>query len=155
MWKANGRTDDYPWQKLTWSMARWANKMRYELNNQPSFFLKLQNRFEPNLAEMFIGWSYTRFLFPISAKNKILVYDHPMNISAKFDSNLFCGFRKKRWKCEIPKGFNETAEQKSAKLARNVHWMVLYQDHPMNISAKFDSNLFCGFRKKDENVKFP
>jgi hypothetical protein len=26
--------------------------------------------------------------FPISAKNKNLVYDHPMNISAKFDSNL-------------------------------------------------------------------
>jgi hypothetical protein len=25
----------------------------------------------------------------------------------------------------------------------------------MNISAKFGSNLFCGFRKKDENVKFP
>jgi hypothetical protein len=39
--------------------------------------------------------------FPISAKNKNLVYDHPMNISAMFDSNLFCGF--------------------------NVHWMVLYQ----------------------------
>jgi hypothetical protein len=33
--------------------------------------------------------------FPISAKNTSLVYDHPMNISAKFDSNLFCGFRKK------------------------------------------------------------
>jgi hypothetical protein len=31
----------------------------------------------------------------ISAKYKNLVYDHPMNISAKFDSNLFCGFRKK------------------------------------------------------------
>jgi ABC-type polysaccharide/polyol phosphate export permease len=29
--------------------------------------------------------------FPISAKNKNLVYDHPINISAKFDSNLFCG----------------------------------------------------------------
>ena len=27
------------------------------------FFLKPQNRFESNLAEMFIGWSYTRFLF--------------------------------------------------------------------------------------------
>jgi hypothetical protein len=27
-------------------------------------------------------------------------------------------------------------------------------DHSMNISAKFGSNLFCGFRKKDENVKF-
>jgi hypothetical protein len=25
-----------------------------------SFFLKPQNRFESNLAEMFIGWSYTR-----------------------------------------------------------------------------------------------
>jgi hypothetical protein len=37
--------------------------------------------------------------FPISAKNTNLVYDHPMNISAKFGSNLFCGFRKKdsRW----------------------------------------------------------
>jgi hypothetical protein len=33
--------------------------------------------------------------FPISAKNNNLVYDHPMNISAKFGSNLFCGFRKK------------------------------------------------------------
>ena len=27
MWKANERTADaYPWQKLTWPMARWANK---------------------------------------------------------------------------------------------------------------------------------
>jgi hypothetical protein len=30
--------------------------------------------------------------FPISAKNKNFAYDHPMNISAKFGSNLFCGF---------------------------------------------------------------
>jgi hypothetical protein len=29
--------------------------------------------------------------FQISAKNKNLVYDHPMNISAKFGSNLFIG----------------------------------------------------------------
>jgi hypothetical protein len=35
----------------------------------------------------------------------------------------------------------------------NLH--VFSADHPMNISAKFGSNLFCGFRKKDENVKFP
>jgi hypothetical protein len=33
--------------------------------------------------------------FPISTKNKNLVYDHPMNVSAKFDSNLFGCFRKK------------------------------------------------------------
>ena len=36
--------------------------------------------------------------------------------------------------------------------AKNIN---LVYDHPMNISAKFDSNLFCGCRKKDENVKFP
>jgi hypothetical protein len=40
--------------------------------------------------------------FPISAKNKTLVYDHPMNISAKFDSNLFCGFRKKDENVKFP-----------------------------------------------------
>ena len=33
------------------------------------FFLKPQNRFEPNLAEMFIGWSYTRFLFLVLIGN--------------------------------------------------------------------------------------
>jgi hypothetical protein len=38
----------------------------------------------------------SHFGFPISAKAKIPVYDHSMNISAKFGSNLFCGFRKKR-----------------------------------------------------------
>ena len=40
--------------------------------------------------------------FPISAKNKNLVYDHPMNISAKFGSNLFCGFRKKGENVKFP-----------------------------------------------------
>ena len=33
------------------------------------FFLKPQNRFEPNLAEMFIGWSYTRFVFLVLIGN--------------------------------------------------------------------------------------
>jgi hypothetical protein len=40
--------------------------------------------------------------FPISTKNKNLVYDHPMNISAKFDSNLFCRFRKKDENVKLP-----------------------------------------------------
>jgi hypothetical protein len=40
--------------------------------------------------------------FPISAKNKKLVYDHPMNISVKFGSNLFCGFRKKDENVKFP-----------------------------------------------------
>jgi hypothetical protein len=40
--------------------------------------------------------------FPISANNKNLVYDHPMNISAKFGSNLFCVFRKKDENVKFP-----------------------------------------------------
>jgi hypothetical protein len=40
--------------------------------------------------------------FPISAKNKKLVYDHPMNISAKVGSNLLCGFRKKHENVKFP-----------------------------------------------------
>jgi hypothetical protein len=40
--------------------------------------------------------------FPFSAKNKNLVYDHPINISAKFGSNLFCGFRKKDENVKFP-----------------------------------------------------
>ena len=40
MWKANGRTDAYPWQKLTWPMARWAkknNKRRITNRSLPQF----------------------------------------------------------------------------------------------------------------------
>ena len=40
--------------------------------------------------------------FPIGAKNKNLLYDHPMNISAKFGSNLLCGFRKKDENVKFP-----------------------------------------------------
>ena len=48
-------------------------------------------------------WALAAMLdFPSAPKNKNLVYDHPMNISAKFDSNLFCGFRKKDENVEFP-----------------------------------------------------
>jgi hypothetical protein len=40
--------------------------------------------------------------FPTSAKNKNLVYDHPMNISVKFGSNLLCGFRNKNENVKFP-----------------------------------------------------
>jgi hypothetical protein len=36
--------------------------------------------------------------FKPAPKKENLVESHPMNISAKFDSNLFCGFRKKKMK---------------------------------------------------------
>jgi hypothetical protein len=39
--------------------------------------------------------------FPISAKNKNLLYDHPMNISAKFGSNLLW-FQKKDENVKFP-----------------------------------------------------
>ena len=46
MWKANGRTDAYPWQKLTWPMARWAKK-----NNKR----RITNRSQlPNLKKITI-----------------------------------------------------------------------------------------------------
>jgi hypothetical protein len=51
---------------------------------------------------MFIGWSSTRFVFLVLIKNKNLVYDHPMNMSAKIGSNLFCGFRKKDENVKFP-----------------------------------------------------
>jgi hypothetical protein len=40
--------------------------------------------------------------FPISAKNKNIVYDQPMNMSAKFGLNPFCGFRKKDENVKFP-----------------------------------------------------
>jgi hypothetical protein len=77
--------------------------------------MKPQYRFEPNLAEMFIGWSYTRFLFlalmgnptwlpgpksshgghlefPIGKRFTSLVQDHPMIIPAKSQFNWLSGF---------------------------------------------------------------
>jgi hypothetical protein len=41
MWKANGRTDTYPWQKLTWPMAKWAKKQNTEkyIKTEGGYFL--------------------------------------------------------------------------------------------------------------------
>jgi hypothetical protein len=62
-----------------------------------------------DFAGMIIMWSCTKLVnrlshvgFPISAKNNNPVYDHPMNISAKFGSNLFRGFRKKDENVKFP-----------------------------------------------------
>ena len=112
--------------------------------------------------------------FPISAKNKNLVYDHPMNISAKFDPIVY---DHPMFSTEPPNDFLQShnsiglvvSNKKIFKISTNQNtlWALaaMLDFHqrqkqksciwPMNISAKFDSNLFCGFRKKDENVKFP
>ena len=81
--------------------------------------------------------------FPISKRFKSLVQDHPMIIPAKSQFNWFLTrrffkFRAIRthygpWQpCWIS---DQHQKQKNP-----------VYDHPMNISAKFDSNLFCGFR---------
>jgi hypothetical protein len=75
---------------------------------------------------------------------KIFVFgaDRKSNMAARAH-NMF-------WLVEILKIFLlETTKPIEAKNNNFVY------DHPTNISAKFDSNLFCGFRKKDEHVKFP
>ena len=86
--------------------------------------------------------------FPISAKNKNLVYDHPMNISAKFDSNLFCGFRNQR----LPGACNRSPGSKLLSITTQLHCgghpggraqlpdTTLEEDHPMTISSKFGFN---------------
>ena len=75
-------------------------------------------------------------------------------IPAKSQFNWFGGF----WREDF-QGFNQSehvigpgSHVEFPIYTKNTN---LVEDHPMNISAKFDSNLFCGFRKKDENVKFP
>ena len=58
MWKANGRTTDaYPWQKLTWPMARWAK------NNQSVFLFQLL-QFDYEIWEIIIYFT-TCFIFDI------------------------------------------------------------------------------------------
>jgi hypothetical protein len=49
------------------------------------------------------------------------------------------------------------ADRKSNMAARayNVFWLVKILKIFLLETTKFGSNLFCGFRKKDENVKFP
>jgi hypothetical protein len=75
------------------------------------FFLKPQNRFEPNLAEMFIGWSYTRNLFLVLIRNPTWL---PGPIMC-FDWSKF----KKIF-------LSETTEPIELWLCRNDHWVVLY-----------------------------
>jgi hypothetical protein len=72
-------------------------------------------------------------------KNKNLVYDHPMNISAKLGSNLFCGFRKKRWKCEIPIGSNVKLSQVMAAILnfRFIYKIFIFgADRKSNMTAR-------------------
>ena len=85
-------------------------------------------------------------LIPISAKNKNLVYDHPMNISAKFDSNLFCGFRKKDENVKFPYGpIPKSSHGGHLEFPIGKRFTSLVQDHPMIIPAKSQFNWLSGF----------
>jgi hypothetical protein len=68
-------------------------------------FLKPQNRFEPNLTEMCIGWSYTIFSSPGHRPCQLLSWVSVRHLFISFSHlNLLLWFQKKRWKCEIPIG---------------------------------------------------
>ena len=58
MWKANGRTADYPWQKLTWPMARWAKNYPVTLTfdlwpwKSIGFQTLLRTKYVPSLVKI-------------------------------------------------------------------------------------------------------
>jgi hypothetical protein len=79
---------------VCFKLTDWFQKRRL-LNNFPIGFLKPHNRFESNLVEMFIVWSYTRFLF-------LALIQNPTWLPGQFDSNLLCGFRKKDENVKFP-----------------------------------------------------
>jgi hypothetical protein len=50
-------------------------------------------------------------------------------------------------------GRHNTAKIQHCSISKVAFDNNFVYDHPMNISAKFGSNLFCGFREEDLNVK--
>ena len=76
-----------------------------------SFFLKPQNRFEPNLTEMFIGWSYTRLVFLVLIGNPIWLPGPVMCSDWSKFKKIF---------------LLETTKPIELWLCRNDHWVVLY-----------------------------
>jgi hypothetical protein len=96
------------------SMCIKTNLVGKQLFTFKSSSLKPLNRNQPNLPEMFTGWSSTRFVFLVLIWNPTWL---PGSIMCshwlKWPSNEhFCQvwfksvlwFQKKRWKCEIPIG---------------------------------------------------
>jgi hypothetical protein len=68
------------------------NNHSYNIIIQLTVHFLTRRFYKFNQSEHIMGPG-SHFEFPISTKNKHLVYDHPINISAKFGSNLFSGFR--------------------------------------------------------------
>jgi hypothetical protein len=107
-----------------------------EISHFPLFFLKPQNRFEPNLAEMFFGWSYTRFLF-------LALIENPTWLPGYwFQRILFCIF---------PIGsYVKTMSAGGGHLGWNLEFPIskrftsLVQDHPLIIPAKSQFNWLSG-----------
>ena len=91
--------------------------------------------------------------FPIGKRFTILVQDHPMIIPAKSQFNWLGGF----WQEDFLKF--QPMRTPLWTLAAMLIFQIstkntnLVEDHPMNISGKFGSILFSGFREEDLNVK--
>ena len=89
--------------------------------------------------------------FPISKRFTSLAQNHPMIISAKSQFNWLGGF----WR----EDFKNFSQWEHMGPGSHVGFQIstkntnLVEDHPMNISGKFGSILFSGFREEDLNVK--
>ena len=65
--------------------------------------------------------------FPISAKNKNLVYDHPMNISSKFGWNLFSGFREEDLNVKSCQTLTHDKSSHDLWPGELIKWVLYYQ----------------------------
>ena len=92
--------------------------------------------------------------FPICKRFTSLVQDYTLIIPAKSQFNWLSGFKQEYfYHFDQPEHIMGPGSHVEFPIsAKN---KTLVYDHPMIISAKFGSNLFYDFRKKDENVKFP
>ena len=90
--------------------------------------------------------------YAIGTKIKNLVEDHPVIISIMLQFHRLSSF----WQEDF-QSFNQS--EHIIGPGSHVGFPIctkitnLVEDLPMNISAKFGLNLFCGFREEDENMK--
>jgi hypothetical protein len=143
MWKANGRTTDaYPWQKLTWPMARWAKNRPIRNKNCLWWPCLLMNRDEMSnlykgpskdapyqvsihLAKRFHRRGFFRnqpirnnndlwwpCLLTDRDKTSIVLRGPSIDASYQVSLHLAEGFQRRRLKCEKLTGRRHTTNAK-------------------------------------------
>ena len=116
MWKANGRTTDaYPWQKLTWPMARWA-KTRGSAHWACIAHLTIEWYWSKFQREIIITLKNSSHLeWRVGLSDTILKGTHPGTIYAKLGSIWPSCFRGEDF-------FNISQSEKRIHLGSHVCW---------------------------------